>query len=99
MNDNSRTGRGIWLSLITVGAWSVLPITLRIASRHLDPYTLTWYRLLLSAIVLAAVLTAKGDLPKASIIRTTRPLVLILIATAGLVINYVLYLVSLSYVS
>ena len=35
------TSRGIWLSLVVVGAWSVLPITLRLASRQLDPYTLT----------------------------------------------------------
>ena len=101
MTDEKAThaARGIWLSLITVGAWSVLPITLRIASRHVDPYTLTWYRFLLSAIVLGAFLGVKGNLPRASTIRAPKPLALILTATVGLVINYVIYVVSLEYVS
>jgi len=95
----SHTTRGIWLSLITVGAWSVLPITLRIASRHLDPYTLTWYRFALSALVLGVVLAAGRKFPAAATFRGARMPTLLVVATVGLTINYVLYLVSLSYVS
>jgi len=96
---SGHTTRGIWLSLVTVGCWSVLPITLRIASRHLDPYTLTWYRFVVSALVLAVWLAARRGLPAWDALRRARPLTLLLVATVGLVSNYVLYLVSLSYVS
>ncbi|HJQ21044.1 MAG TPA: DMT family transporter, partial [Gemmatimonadaceae bacterium] len=95
----ARTVRGIWLALITVVAWSVLPITLRIASRHLDPYTLTWYRFAVSAVVLGGMLMVKRRLPARRAVLVRRCVVLLLAATLGLVTNYVLYLVSLSYVS
>jgi drug/metabolite transporter (DMT)-like permease len=91
--------RGILLALVTVFCWSVLPITLRIASRQLDPYTLTWYRFALSALALAAILGAKRQLPPLSDWRAPRPLALLVAATLGLLANYVLYLVSLDYVS
>ncbi|HJQ19244.1 MAG TPA: DMT family transporter, partial [Gemmatimonadaceae bacterium] len=93
------TVRGIWLALITVVAWSVLPITLRIASRHLDPYTLTWYRFAVSAVVLGGMLMVKRRLPARRAVLVRRCVALLLAATLGLVANYVLYLVSLSYVS
>jgi len=101
MDDKTQqhTARGIWLSLITVGAWSILPITIRIASRHLDPYTLTWYRFLVSALVLGAILATKRGLPRASTFRAPRLIALLVAAVVGLLVNYVLYLVSLSYVS
>ena len=96
---STANARGVWLALVTVVCWSVLPITLRIASRQLDPYTLTWYRFAVSAIVLFAVLGMRRTLPALSRIRVPRSAGLIVLATAGLVANYVLYLVSLSYVS
>jgi drug/metabolite transporter (DMT)-like permease len=79
--------------------WSALPITLRIASRHVDPYTLTWYRFLVSAILLGAMLAARRALPALPRVRTPGNAGLFVLATVGLVSNYVLYLVSLSYVS
>ena len=95
-NDNAR---GVWLSLITVACWAVLPITLRLASRHVDPYTVTWYRFLVSAILLGGFLAMRRRLPMFSHVRVPRSLGLIVLATVGLVSNYVLYLMSLSYVS
>jgi drug/metabolite transporter (DMT)-like permease len=93
------TSRGIWLSLVVVGAWSVLPITLRLAARRLDPYTLTWYRFFLSALVVGGMLAARKNLPRLSQLRRVRPAMLLVAATLGLASNYVLYLVSLDYVS
>ncbi len=93
------TARGVWLSLITVGCWSVIPITLRIAARHMDPYTVTWYRFLVSALILGVILGAKGELPSPARILALRPMTLLVVGTVGLVGNYVLYLMSLSYVS
>lgn len=97
--DARHTTRGIWLSLVVVGAWSVLPITLRLASRQLDPYTLTWYRFFLSALVVGAMLAAGRKLPRLAQLRRVRPALLVIAATLGLASNYVLYLVSLDYVS
>jgi len=97
--DARATTRGIWLSLIVVAAWSVLPITLRLASRQLDPYTLTWYRFFLSALVLGGMLAAARNLPRLVQLRRLRPTMLLVAATLGLASNYVLYLVSLDYVS
>jgi drug/metabolite transporter (DMT)-like permease len=91
--------RGIWLSLVTVAAWSLLPITLRIASRHLDPYTLTWYRFFASAVILGVWLAFQRGLPRPVAIRTRKATTLLVLGTVGLVSNYVLYLVSLDYVS
>lgn len=82
-----------------VGAWSVLPITLRLATRQLDPYTLTWYRFFLSALVIGGILAVRGGLPRWAQLRRVRPMALLVAATLGLAINYVLYLVSLDYVS
>lgn len=95
----TNNARGIWLALITVVCWSVLPITLRIASRHVDPYTLTWYRFAVSGALLGAILAARRTLPALPLVRAPRNAGLFVIATLGLVANYVLYLVSLSYVS
>jgi drug/metabolite transporter (DMT)-like permease len=91
--------RGVWLSLVTVTSWSLLPITLKIASRHLDPYTLTWYRFATSAVVLGAFLAVRGQLPPLAVTRLPRTILLLVGACVGLASNYVLYVVSLSYVS
>jgi hypothetical protein len=76
-----------------------LPITLKIASRRLDPYTLTWYRFAVSALTLGAILGVRTGLPSVAAQRARSTAVLALVATAGLLVNYVLYLISLSYVS
>jgi drug/metabolite transporter (DMT)-like permease len=95
----SANSRGVWLSLITVTCWSLLPITLKIASRHLDPYTLTWYRFATSTVVLGAFLSVRHQLPPLPVVRLPRTLLFLLAACIGLASNYVLYVVSLSYVS
>jgi drug/metabolite transporter (DMT)-like permease len=91
--------RGTWLALVTVACWAILPVTLKIASRNMDAYTLTWYRFAISAVVLGAILRGRKGLPRLATLRSRHTLVLALVATAGLAINYVLYLVSLSYAS
>ena len=89
----------MWLAFVTVACWSVLPITLKFASRHLDPYTLTWYRFFVSALVLGGILAVGRGLPEWKMLRAPRLVTLLIVAIAGLVANYVLYLISLSYVS
>jgi drug/metabolite transporter (DMT)-like permease len=96
MNEDAR---GVWLALITVVCWAVLPITLKIASRHMDANTVTWYRFVIAGVLLAAILRGREGWPAPAMFRSRRTVVLAVVATAGLVVNYVLYLVSLSYVS
>ena len=95
----STNARGIWLSLVTVACWAVLPITLRFAARHVDAYTVTWYRFVISAAVLALFLAARRSLPALKAVTAPKAIGLLLVATVGLVANYVLYLMSLDYVS
>lgn len=91
--------RGVWLALVTVVCWGLLPITLKIASRHIDAYTLTWYRFSVSALVLAGILAVGRRLPSWKAVRAPKAVTLVIVAIVGLVANYVLYLVSLGYVS
>jgi len=85
---------GFALALATMLLWGVLPFALRAALASLDAATLTWFRFLLSAIALAAVLASRrrlpalGELPRAGWL-------LLALATTGLAVNYIAFLVGL----
>lgn len=76
--------------------WGVLPLALKIALQGLDPYTITWYRFAVSALVLGVILAATGRLPTLGSLNR-RAWRLLAIALAGLTGNYVLYLAALSH--
>ncbi len=93
------TGRwklGLTLALTTAVCWGVLPIALKLALKDLDAYTITWFRFAVAAAVLGAVLAFTGGWPP---VRTlgSRVWRVLLVALMGLIINYVLYLLSLNY--
>src|SRR5262249_8559599 len=95
------TGRwklGLVLALTTAVLWGILPIALKLALEGMDPYTITWYRMGASAVVLAAILDATGGLP---VVRglSRRIWIALAIALAGLIGNYVFYLLSLEHIS
>jgi len=74
--------------------WGLLPIGLKIALTGIDAMTLTWYRFVAAALVLAVVLGARGRLPRlASLSR--QGWALLLIATVCLAANYLLYVLGL----
>lgn len=87
---------GFILSLVTALMWGVLPIALKLALERLDPYTITWWRLMSAALLLGAVLTWQGRLPRWSQIGR-RSWILLTVATLGLLCNFVLYLVALDH--
>lgn len=93
------TGRwklGFALALTTAIVWGLLPIALKIALQGMDPYTITWYRFAVSALVLGAILAATRRLPAFSRLASVH-WGLLTVALLGLVGNYVLYLVALQH--
>ena len=89
---------GLGLSLITVFMWGLLPVALQITLERMDGYTITWYRFLVSAVLLGAYLAARGGLPRLK----GRPLsvaTLLVLATLGLGGNYIFYILGLSHTS
>lgn len=89
---------GLSLTLITAVLWGILPIKLKVVLEAMDPITVTWYRLLVSGLILFAWLSARRTLP------AFRPLGrrgggLLVLAVLGLVSNYVLYLFGLRMLS
>lgn len=85
---------GLVLALVTAVLWGILPIKLKEVLKVMDPVTVTWYRLEVSGSLLFLYLAATRRLP------TFRPLGrkggwLVALAIAGLLGNYVLYLMGL----
>lgn len=85
---------GLVLALVTAVLWGILPIKLKEVLKVMDPVTVTWYRLVVSGSLLFLYLVATRRLP------TFRPLGrkggwLVALAIAGLLGNYVLYLMGL----
>ncbi|MDG9780738.1 DMT family transporter [Metapseudomonas otitidis] len=85
---------GLVLALVTAVLWGILPIKLKEVLKVMDPVTVTWYRLVVSGSLLFLYLAATRRLPP------FRPLGrkggwLVALAIAGLLGNYVLYLMGL----
>lgn len=84
---------GFSLACTTMLLWGALPIALHQLLAVLDPYTLTWFRFSLSALLLGAGLCWKGGLP--SLAHLWRHKGLLGIAVLGLGLNYLFCLFSL----
>jgi len=87
---------GLALSLVTVALWGVLPIALKVTLQGLDPYTVTWFRFLMSFGLLGVYLATRKQLPSGEKLRSL-PLSLLAIACVFLALNYILYLLGLAY--
>ncbi len=90
--------RGLALALVTAACWATLPIALKLMLGQLDPYTLTWFRFVLAAGVMAAWLAARGGLGGFRRLDGRRWW---LLGAAGLCLigNYVLYLLGVQFTS
>lgn len=103
MKTGTHTTSGRWklgftLSLFAALLWGLLPIALKGLLGQMDPVTITWYRFLLAALILAAFVFRKGDVSDFQKLRGT---VLLLLAIAGFSLygNYVLFLFGLNYLT
>jgi drug/metabolite transporter (DMT)-like permease len=50
---------GLSMALLTALSWATLPVALKITLEQLDPYTLTWFRFLVAALLMLAWLGAR----------------------------------------
>lgn len=75
--------------------WATLPVALSLALVYLDPWTLTWFRFLVAALVLSLWLSGHGigTSPRGRPSRYLLPL--LLIAAVGLTSNYMLFILGL----
>jgi len=96
--SSGRWVRGLFLALVTAFLWGILPIKLKQVLQVMDPVTVTWYRLLVSGGLLLAWLAAQKRLPRFQGLGRRR-YGLVGLAIAGLLGNYVLYLMGLNLLS
>lgn len=97
MNDTVHAPRrGFALALLTAFSWGTLPLAMALLVRQLTPWTVTWWRLAGSALLLAGWLGWYGKLPALRQVLRQQGAWLVL-ATIGLVGNYVCYATSLRF--
>ncbi|MBJ7222582.1 MULTISPECIES: DMT family transporter [unclassified Brenneria] len=99
MNTQQQTGIGLCLALITAICWGALPIAMKQVLVVMEPYTIVWYRFLIASFGLGIVLFSRKQLPPLRIFRRRRWWVVLLIATCGLLGNFVFFSSSLQYLS
>ncbi|MFD3246792.1 DMT family transporter [Rahnella aquatilis] len=99
MDTKSQAPVGILLALITAMSWGSLPIAMKQVLVVMDPFTVVWYRFSMAAVVLGCILAIRRRLPPGVIFSRPRWLVLVLIATCGLLGNFVLFSSSLQFLS
>ncbi|MBX3702928.1 MAG: DMT family transporter [Steroidobacteraceae bacterium] len=87
---------GFTMSLTTAVLWGLLPIALKVALTGMDAVTITWWRFAVSMAGLGAFLAWRGQLPRLAGAGRTG-WVLLAVALAMLLANYVLYLVALDH--
>jgi drug/metabolite transporter (DMT)-like permease len=81
---------GCLLALNTAVWWGLLPIIMRQTLVVMDPVTVVWYRFAFAAAGLGAMLAWQCRLPRPATF-TRRQVTLLLLATAGLAVNFVLF--------
>ncbi|WNN44814.1 MULTISPECIES: DMT family transporter [Winslowiella] len=94
-----QAGVGMALALVTAMCWGSLPIVMKQLLVVMDPFTIVFYRFLLAGLGLGIILALKRQLPPLRICRSPRWLLMLFIATCGLLGNFVLFSSSLQYLS
>jgi len=96
--SSGRRWLGFTLASITMLLWGILPLALKVLLRVMDSPTVVWYRFFLSSILLGALLAWRGGIPPMLQFRRVQWL-LLAIATVGLALNYLAYMVGLDLTS
>jgi len=89
---------GLALALLTTLMWGLLAIALKLLLEQMDPYSITWYRMLAAAVVLGLFLKMRGNFPDWRKLKDRKWLYM-LIAILGLAANFILYLLSLDIIT
>mgnify|MGYP003133476306 CR=1 FL=1 len=90
---------GLLLALTTAILWGMLPIALKMVLDVLSANTITAIRFLAAAVIVGIWLAARGKLPALKLLLNRKVAGLMLIAVAGLLSNYIMYLSGLNYLS
>ncbi|KGJ86596.1 DMT family transporter [Colwellia psychrerythraea] len=90
---------GLFLSLTTAILWGVLPIALKGLLQYMDVNTITWYRFLIAAVFLGGYLIVTKRIPSLSPLKNNRIMVLMILTIAGLLANYISYMIGLEFTS
>jgi drug/metabolite transporter (DMT)-like permease len=86
---------GLALAVVTAGFWATLPVALTIGLEVVDPWTLTWFRFMVAAVVTGAWLGWRGHLCRFAGLAPGHWRLLAL-AAGMLTVNYMLYLTGLA---
>ena len=87
---------GLLLALVTAACWATLPVALKIMLEVLDPYTLTWFRFVVAAVVMLVWLGVSGGLGGFAALDGKR-WTLLLLAALLLIGNYIFYLLGVQH--
>ncbi len=87
---------GLLLALLAASFWATLPIALKVALEVLDPWTLTWFRFLIAAVLMSLWLAWRGFIRDFRGL-SSRVWTLLVLAGIMLTANYVFYAVGLDY--
>lgn len=99
METKQQAGLGIFLALTTAVFWGALPIAMKQVLEVMEPFTIVWYRFAMAAVGLGIILASRRQLPSLKLFRQRRWLVLLIIATCGLLGNFIFFSSSLQYLS
>lgn len=91
---SGRSVYGFMLALVTAVLWGMLPIALKHLLVDLTANTITWIRFLVAALFVSAVLWQQKAVPSLRGL-SRKATILLSIAIAGLLSNYILYLMGL----
>ena len=92
--SSGRVGLGFSLALLTAVLWGLLPIALKWLLNSMSAATITWIRFVAAAGLVGLVLLARRQIPSLRGLSVKKKL-LIVLAIAGLLLNYILYLKGL----
>ncbi|MFQ0998146.1 DMT family transporter [Gilliamella sp. BG6] len=90
---------GFALAMLTAVMWGIVPIAMKYALVVVDPLTLAWSRLAISALGITIWLAYKKQFPNLMMFRKHRRFVLLMIAGFGLLGNFALFASAVQYLS
>jgi len=99
MHTKQQVGIGALLAVTTAISWGVLPIAMKQVLPVMDPLTVVWYRFSIASLGLLLILGLRGRLPTRTLVRQPKTLLLLLVATLGLLGNFIFFSSSLQYLN
>ncbi|WP_434779439.1 DMT family transporter [Neisseria sp. Ec49-e6-T10] len=90
---------GFWLAIVTAVMWGVVPIAIKRVLPVMDPFTLSWYRFMISAIGLFLILKSKHQMPDMQLFKNQKFLIALAVATVGLGGNFLFFSSALQYLT